>query len=74
MEQEILEVIASVFKVNPATISSTIEVRGLDSWDSLKHMEFISALEVKFKIEMSFDEIVSIQTIGDIKNILSSKS
>lgn len=73
MEQKLSQLISKVFNVPQNSIQDSTEIRSLESWDSLKHMELIAALESGFNVELSFEEIVSINNINDIKNILSSK-
>ena len=46
---------------------------GLEQFDSMNHMYFITNLEEKFNIELTGDEIVSLQTIKDVKDILLNK-
>ena len=46
---------------------------GLEQFDSMNHMYFITNLEEKFNIELTGEEIVSLQTIKDVKDILLNK-
>jgi len=46
---------------------------GLEEWDSLSHMFFITKLEEVYGIELTGDEIAEMQTIGDVKKIIISK-
>lgn len=45
----------------------------IESWDSLGHVNIITAVEDEFDIEISPEEIGEIQTIGDIKKMLVQK-
>ena len=45
----------------------------LEDWVSLAHMTLIMKLEEEYEFMLTGDEIVSMQTIGDIKNVISSK-
>lgn len=45
----------------------------LEDWDSMAHMTLIMKLEEEYEFMLTGDEIVSMQTIGDIKNVISSK-
>ena len=38
--------------------------RGVDKWDSLKHMDLVVGLEQKFQIRLSMDEIMELETIS----------
>lgn len=48
-------------------------MKDLDVWDSLKHMELIAELERQFDVQLSFDEIVAMRSVSDIKCVLSNK-
>lgn len=45
----------------------------IESWDSLGHVNIITAIEDEFDIEISPEEIGEIRTIGDIKKLLAQK-
>jgi acyl carrier protein len=46
---------------------------GLEDWDSMNHMIFITNLEQEYRVELSGEEIISLVTIGDVKKILAAK-
>jgi acyl carrier protein len=45
----------------------------IEAWDSLGHVDIITAIEDEFDIEISPEEIGEISTIGDIKKMLAKK-
>lgn len=45
----------------------------LDGWDSLGHINLMSALESEYKISLDINEIVSLESISDIKKLLKRK-
>lgn len=45
----------------------------IEAWDSLGHVNIITAVEDEFDIEISPEEIGEIKTIGDIKKMLAQK-
>lgn len=48
-------------------------MKDVDSWDSLIHMELIGSVESAFGLQLTFDEIVAMTTVGDIKRVLAEK-
>jgi len=54
-------------------ITDNLSMKDTDVWDSLKHMELIVSIEQEFKIELTFDEIVAMQNVGEIKRIVYDK-
>ena len=47
-----------------------LKYQGVKSWDSVGHMNLISVLEKKFKIEMEIDDIVDLSSYEKRKKIL----
>tara|TARA_B100000989_G_scaffold289314_1_gene260978 strand:+ start:172 stop:408 length:237 start_codon:yes stop_codon:yes gene_type:complete len=47
-----------------------LNYQGVKSWDSVGHMNLISVLEKKFKIEMDIDDIVDFSSYEKGKKIL----
>lgn len=73
MEQELKELMAELFKMEKGEITDTLTMKDTDVWDSLKHMELIVSIEELFGIELTFDEIVAMQTFKEIKRILKER-
>lgn len=45
----------------------------IPGWDSLGHINLMSVLESEFQITLDINEIVSLESINDIKKILMKK-
>lgn len=71
--ESIKGIIADILKipVNEVTDHTSIESNPL--WDSLSHLEIIYALEKKFSLTFTGNEIVEITSIQKIKEILFKK-
>jgi acyl carrier protein len=67
-------VLAEVLQMPAAKITDGLAMRDVDAWDSLKHMELIVALETAFDVQLTFDEIVAMQSVGEIKRVLAERS
>jgi acyl carrier protein len=65
--------LADLLQIPVAEVTDQLSMKDLDVWDSLKHMELISALEEQLDIQLSFDEIVTMRSVGDIRRVLSNK-
>jgi acyl carrier protein len=46
----------------------------IKEWDSLGHVNLMSALENTYKITIEIGEVIAIETVADIKEILREKS
>jgi|TARA_B110000090_G_scaffold176072_1_gene198542 acyl carrier protein len=69
MEGVIFEIMCKVFKVNDAT---GLAFGASDCWDSLSHMDLVSALEDKFQVELDEDQMVSLLDYQSILRVLKS--
>lgn len=67
------DILKESFNVPVAEIKDEARLMSFGEWDSLSHMFFITKLEETYGIELSGDEIADMQTVGDIKKIISSK-
>jgi acyl carrier protein len=65
--------LATVLQLPATRITDDLTMKDVESWDSLKHMELIVSVENTYGIELSFDEIVAMQTVSEIKRVLRQK-
>lgn len=70
---EIRNVIASVLQIPPEGISDNLAMDDCDSWDSLKHMELIAAIEQHLGCELSFEEIITMRSLDTIENVVVNR-
>ena len=71
MEDRIKNVMAAVFNLTVDTINDNASVDTIESWDSLKHMDLIIALENEFDITIPDDEVVNMLSFGVILHIVN---
>ena len=64
---------ANVFNIDANIITYDSSPDNIETWDSLKHMNLIVALEEEFCVEFTDDEIVDSMNYALILNILESK-
>ena len=73
MEDKIKNVMAAVFDISVDKITDKSSPDNVKSWDSLKHMNLILALEEEFSIEFSDDEIIELMNFKLINLIINEK-
>lgn len=66
--------LSDVLQIPASTITEDLAMKNVDAWDSLKHMELIVSLEQRFGIQLSFDDIVAMQSVGEIKRVLRERA
>ena len=74
VDRNVETLVAEVLQLAAGTITDDLAMNEVDAWDSLKHMELIVSLEQSFGIELSFDEIVVMRSVGEIKRVLRQRS
>ena len=70
LDQKLTGLLAEILQLPAPTITGDLAMEKIDVWDSLKHMELIAALEERFSIELTFDDIVAMQNVCEIKRVL----
>lgn len=71
MEERIKNVMSAVFEVSVDKINDNASPDTIESWDSLKHMNLIIALEEEFDVEISESETVELLSFKLISIILN---
>lgn len=70
MEERIQKMLGSVFASHKGSFDDSYGPNQITEWDSLNHLNLIMAINNEFGINLSFEEMLEIKTIGDIKSIL----
>ena len=55
------------------SINEETSPRSTRSWDSLKHLELVMAIEGTYSVQFSMPEIVGLNSLGNIRQILKLK-
>jgi acyl carrier protein len=73
LNKKLVEVIVSTLNIPQDIITDQLAMTDVESWDSLKHMDLIASLEQAYGVEFTFEEIVSMKSVAEIKRVLGSK-
>jgi acyl carrier protein len=73
LDGEVEKLLSEVLQMPASMITEDLAMKDVVSWDSLKHMELIASLEQSFGIELSFDDIIAMQSVSEIKRVLREK-
>ena len=71
MANKLYRIIGQVFDVDILTISDESNPGTIESWDSMNMYVLIDEIETEFNIKLSLDEILEINSVGNIKNLLT---
>lgn len=66
-------IFVEAFKVS-ADEAEKLEYQGVDTWDSVGHMNLIAAIEEAFDIMMDIDDVIDFNSFQKGKEILSKES
>lgn len=54
-------------------ISSSSSPETLETWDSVQHLNLVLAVEEKFHLQLSPEEIEEMKTVGDVVKVVEGK-
>jgi acyl carrier protein len=60
-----------LFQAAPEALGDTVRRGQLERWDSLGHLELLTALEKEFQIDIPAEEVLSMETVGDVKRLVA---
>ena len=69
-EKSLREIVAKVLLLQESQVSDDISRKDSEAWDSLAHLMLINEIEATFEVSFSDDDIVEINTVGDLKQKL----
>jgi acyl carrier protein len=72
-EQKLRELLSKIFEVPLNAISENASPDTIETWDSLRHMNLVVALEQAFNVELSDDQVVEILSYKLIKIVLQER-
>ena len=72
-EQKIKTILAGVFRVPESTINEQTEMKDIDTWDSMTHMELILTLENECGVMFSGEEIMRMTNFSTILATVHAK-
>ena len=72
VELMIKTIFLQVFEVSPGEITDQTRRGELERWDSLGHLVLLEALREEFRIEIEPEEALEMETIKDIKRLVST--
>jgi acyl carrier protein len=70
---EVFELVSDVMGVPVATVNAESSPETLAGWDSVKHLTLAVALEERFGIALTPEEIESITNVQELLTLVASK-
>ena len=73
MANRLFDVVAAALGVDVAVIAETTSAATLESWDSLRQMQLVFALEEAYGVTFGDDEIPTLDSVVAIRALLGAK-
>ena len=67
------EVFRDVFDDPSITVDDSTTSDDVDGWDSLEHINLISAIEQEFGVKFNMGQVVSMKNVGEMVDIIISQ-
>ncbi len=74
MEERVKTIMAGILEVPADSITEATRMGNVDTWDSLRHMEIIVAIEEAFGLEFAAEDLMEMTSMQDIMRVLSTKT
>jgi len=67
------EVFQDVFDDDSITVNENTTSDDIEDWDSLEHINLVSAVEQEFGIKFSMGQVVGMKNVGEMVDIILAK-
>lgn len=64
--ESVRRILAEVLEVDPASVTEDLRQDQVESWDSLRHLMLISALEESLGVRFAMDDIGKMTSLDEI--------
>ncbi len=72
IDARLRKIYGELFRVDPDALADDVRRGELDGWDSIGHLDLVSALERQFSVTLDVDQALEIETFGDAKRVLAA--
>ncbi len=73
IKEQLTTIFRKVFNEPNLEIQPETTANDVDAWDSLSHLNMISAVESHFAIKFKLKDLVKLKNVGDLLNIIEVK-
>jgi len=73
VDSKLREILANALDIEPEELDDNASQKNISEWDSFALMAMVAALEEEFKIDLTLEEIMEMQSLQKIKQVLVKK-
>lgn len=67
------DIFRDIFDENDLVISDSTSSVDIEDWDSLNHINLVSAIEKEFNIKFALGELMDLKDVGGMINLMMEK-
>lgn len=71
--EQLNKVFQEVFDDDEITVNDATTSDDIEEWDSLEHINLISAVEQEFGIKFTMGQVVTMKNVGEMTDIILSR-
>jgi acyl carrier protein len=73
MFSKVQEIFRDIFDEDDLVITDSTNSDEIEDWDSLNHINLVSAIEQEFGIKFTLIELISLKNVGEMIDLMTSK-
>jgi acyl carrier protein len=70
---QVQEIFRDIFDVDDLVITDSTNSDEIEDWDSLNHINLVSAIEQEFGVKFTLVELVSLKNVGEMIDLMTFK-
>ena len=70
---EVQNIFRDIFDADDLVISNTTNSDEIEDWDSLNHINLVSAIEKEFKIQFALGELMTLKDVGAMVDLMMTE-
>ena len=67
------DIFRDIFDVDDLVVSNTTNSDEIEDWDSLNHINLVSAIEKEFKIQFALGELMTLKDVGAMVDLMMTE-
>ena len=67
------DIFRDIFDADDLVISNTTNSDEIEDWDSLNHINLVSAIEKEFKIKFALGELMTLKDVGAMVDLMMTE-
>lgn len=71
--EQVRSIASDIFGVPPGTITAASSPETIETWDSMQHLNLVLAVEEKFGLQLSPEEIEEMKSVGAVAAVVEKK-